>query len=81
MLLAFFFACIAVLCYQYFDLEYWTGLSLGSTSQIEDHDKDHGTFIVVDIPGKGKGVVAARDIKVLVMQNQNLTRIEMTIAR
>jgi hypothetical protein len=56
-----FFACIAVLCYQY--LEYWTGLSPGV------HDEDH-TFIVVDVPGKGKGVVAARDIKVLVMRNQ-----------
>ena len=71
MLLAFFFACIAVLCYQYFDLEYWTGLSLGSPSQIGDHDEDHGNiFNVVDIPGKRKGIVAARDIKVLVMQNQ-----------
>ena len=68
MLLAFFFACVAFLCYQYF--EYWTGLSLGLPSQIEDHDEDYNTFIVVDIPGKGKGAVAARDIKVLVMQNQ-----------
>ena len=67
-LLAFFFACIAVLCYQY--LEYWTGLSLGSPSRIEEHDEDHNTFIVVDIPGKGKGIVATRDIKVLVMQDQ-----------
>lgn len=67
--LALLFACIAVLCYQY--LEYWTGLSLGSPSQIGDHDEDHSNiFNVVDIPGKGKGIVAARDIKVLVMQNQ-----------
>lgn len=75
MLLAFFFACIAVLCYQYLDLEYWTGLSLGSPSQIGDHDEDHNIFIVVDIPGKGKGIVAARDIKVLA--KSNLMRIEM----
>jgi hypothetical protein len=61
--LAFFFACIAVLCY----LEYWTqaGLPLGSSQS-----GDHNIFVVVDIPGKGKGVVAARDIKVFVMQNQ-----------
>jgi hypothetical protein len=63
--LALFFACIAVLCYQYY-LEYWTGLPLGSPSQSGDHN----IFVVVDIPGKGKGVVAARDIKVFVMQNQ-----------
>jgi len=56
--LALFLACIAVLCYRY--LEYWTGLLLGSP---ENHDEDHNMFIVVDIPGKGKGIVAARDIK------------------
>lgn len=78
-MLALFFACIAVLCYQY--LEYWTGLSLGSPSQIGDHDEDHNIFIVVDIPGKGNGVVAARDIKVLVMQSQiyQIMCIEMTM--
>ena len=65
-MLALFFACIAVLCYQYY-LEYWTGLPLESPSQSGYHD----IFVVVDIPGKGKGVVAARDIKVLVMKFTN----------
>jgi len=61
------FAGIAALCYQY--LEYWTGpLKLGS---LEDHDEDHNIFTVVDIPGKGKGLVAARDIKVLVCKSSN----------
>lgn len=55
------FAFIAVFGYQVIDY--------GSPSQTEDHD-DHSNFIVVDIPGKGMGAIAARDIKVLVMQNQ-----------
>ena len=73
-MLALFFACVAVFCYQY--LEYWTGLS---PTQIGDHDEDRNNFIVVDIPGKGKGVVAARDIKVLDVQEPNLMCIEMTM--
>jgi hypothetical protein len=58
--LALFFACIAVLCYQYYYLPL--------KSQSGDHNN---IFVVVDIPGKGKGVVAARDIKVLVMKFTN----------
>ncbi|KAF8798846.1 SET domain-containing protein [Phlegmacium glaucopus] len=63
--LALLFAAIAALCYQYLEyLEDWTGpLRLGSPWQIEENNEDHNIFTVVDIAGKGKGLVAARDIK------------------
>ena len=56
-MLTWFFAYIAVLC-----CKYYTSY-IGQVS----HDEDHNNIsIVVDIPGKGKGVyvVAARDIQV-----------------
>jgi len=62
---------------------YWTTYLSESTILDSPENETHHSlpFIVVDIPGKGKGAIASRDIKVGLIQVMSRLNTSLSIVR